>query len=169
MTRLRSELTIPVSETHGYVTKYTRAELLKLPKSHVNDAIAIASGKWGLGIEMYHCFQTPNQTYRIVPVRHHNRQLHKASILKGGIRKSNQAPKYVKGFRLWDKVLYNGIECFITGRRTSGYFALKTLDGMAIHNSANIKKLELLERSTNYRIEREAGAPLTTKVTSVRA
>ena len=48
------------------------------------------------------------------------RQLHKATILKGGIRKANQAEKYVCGFRLYDKVLYNGIECFVWGRRTSG-------------------------------------------------
>ena len=167
--RLRNELTIPVYETHGYVTKYTRVELLKLPKSHMNDAIAIASGKWGLDVSIYHSFQIPEQTYKIVPVRHHNRQLHKATILKGGIRKNNQASKYVKGFRLWDKVLYNRIECFISGRRTKGYFALRTLDGNVIHNSVNTKKLRLLERSTNYLIEKEDGASLTTKVKSVRA
>lgn len=154
MERLRDELTIPVLETHGYVTKYTRVELLKLPKSHTNDAIAIASGKWGLDVGMYHCFRMPEQTYMIVPVRHHNRQLHKASILEGGIRKNNQAPRYVKGFRLWDKVSYNGTECFISGRRTSGYFMLKTLDGKAFHNSASTKNLRLLERSTNYLIEK---------------
>lgn len=154
MDRLHNELTIPVYETHGYVTKCARAELLKLPKTHINDAIAIASGKWGLNVGIYHSFQMPEQTYKIIPVRHHNRQLHKATILKGGIRKSNQAPKYVKGFRLWDKVLYNGIECFISGRRTSGYFMLKTLDGKAIHNSANTKHLKLLEHSTNYHVER---------------
>ena len=167
--RLRKELTIPVYETHGYVTKYTRVELLKLPKSHINDAIAIASGKWGLDVSIYHNFQIPEQTYKMVPVRHHNRQLHKATILKGGIRKNNQASKYVKGFRLWDKVLYNRIECFVSGRRTKGYFALRTLDGNVIHNSVNTKKLRLLERSTNYLIEKEDGASLTTKVKSVRA
>ena len=53
------------------------------------------------------------KVYTIKPVRHHNRQLHKATILKGSIRKNNQAPKYVFGFRLFDKVLYNGIECFV--------------------------------------------------------
>ncbi|MBO7184787.1 MAG: HNH endonuclease [Oscillospiraceae bacterium] len=154
MERLRNKLAIPVYETHGYVTKYTRVELLKLPKTHINDAISIAYGRWGLKAGMYHNFRLPECSYGIMPVRHHNRQLHKATILKGGIRKNNQAPKYVRGFRLWDKVLYNGIECFISGRRTSGYFALKTLDGKAIHNGANIKNLRLLERSTNYLTER---------------
>lgn len=55
----------------------------------------------------------------------HNRQIHKATILKGGIRKNNQAPYIVKGFRLWDKVRYDGQECFISGRRATGYFISK--------------------------------------------
>ena len=63
-------------------------------------------------------------------------------------------PYIVKGFRLWDKVLYNGQECFISGRRTSGYFALRKLDGTTITNSISFKKLQLLEPATNYLIER---------------
>lgn len=167
--QLRNQLSIPVYESHGYATKYTREELLKLPKSHINDAIAIASGKWGLNTETNHNFHMPNTIYTIVPIRNHNRQLHKATILKGGIRKSNQALKYVNGFRLWDKVLYNNTECFISGRRTRGYFTLKTLKGKTVYNSANYKNLKLLERSTNYLIQKEVGAPLTTNVMSVCA
>jgi N6-L-threonylcarbamoyladenine synthase len=150
MERLRQQLQIPVYETRGYVTKYTRVELLKLPKSHVNDAIAIASGKWGLVVEMYHCFRMPERQHHILPVRHHNRQLHKATILKGGIRKNNQAPKYVKGFRLYDKVRWNGIECFVWGRRTSGSFLLRKIDGTKVKDGVNYKHLQLLERSDNY-------------------
>ena len=70
------------------------------------------------------------------------------------IRKANQAPYIVKGYRLWDKVAYNGTECFITGRRTSGYFALKELDGTVVSNSISYKKLRLLEAATNYITER---------------
>ena len=40
-------------------------------------------------------------------VRCHNRQIHKNTILKGGVRKRNQAEYEVKGFRLFDKVSYN--------------------------------------------------------------
>lgn len=93
--------------------------------------------------------------YYTKAVRHHNRQLHKATILKGGIRKANQAPYIVKGYRLWDKVSCNGTECFITGRRTSGYFALKKLDGTVVSNSISYKKLRLLEAATNYITERK--------------
>ena len=83
MQRLRSELDIPVWETQGYVTKYTRTELLKLKKSHTNDALAIAQGRCGFknsGKHIPQCWKN----YHIKPVRHHNRQLHKATILKGG-------------------------------------------------------------------------------------
>lgn len=42
-----------------------------------------------------------------------------------------------------------------TGRRTSGYFALKELDGTVVSNSISYKKLRLLEAATNYIIERK--------------
>ena len=148
--RLRSVLPVPVVETKGYITKGTRAELLKLPKSHINDALAIVQGKHGFGIIERTMVSRVDKQYTVKPVRHHNRQLHKATILKGGIRKSNQAAKYVKGFRLFDKVRYQGQECFIWGRRTSGSFLLRTLDGVIVKDGAGWKHLTLLERSSNY-------------------
>ena len=51
--RLRAELPIPVVETRGYITKATRERLLKLPKSHTNDALAIAMGRHGFGTVSY--------------------------------------------------------------------------------------------------------------------
>lgn len=76
------------------------------------------------------------------------------SILKGEIRKHNQADYAVYGFRLFDKVSYNNKECFIFGRRSIGYFDLKTLDNTHIHKSASWKKLKLIETRKNYLIER---------------
>ena len=145
MLRLRQQLDIPVCETRGYITKYTRGERLHLPKSHINDALAIAIGPNGA-----HSVARADQRYTIKPVRHHNRQLHKATTLKGGIRKSNQAPKYVKGFRLFDKVLFEGMECFIWGRRSSGSMLLRRLDGSKVKDGAGFRKLTLLERSSYY-------------------
>ena len=150
--RLRNEMPVPVVQTRGYVTKYTRAELLNLPKSHTNDALAIAQGKYGFGVKKGDIVRKSNQIYTIKPVRHHNRQLHKATILKGGIRKSNQAPTYVKGFRLFDKIRCNEIECFVWGRRISGYFLLRLLDGTKVKDGVSYKQLQLLERSSNYLI-----------------
>ena len=142
--RLRNELHIPVQNTYGYITKLLR-EQNDIKKSHINDARCISK----------HPLAEPcSVCYRTRAIRHHNRQIHKAKILKGGIRKANQAPYIVKGFRLWDKVFYNGQECFISGRRSSGYFALRKLDGTTITNGISFKKLKLLEPATNYLIER---------------
>ena len=152
MQRLCSELPIPVVKTRGYITKATREKLLVLPKSHTNDALAIAQGKQGFNVGYLPGIVQINKIYTIRPVRHHNRQLHKAAILTGGIRKSNQTEKYVFGYRLFDKVQFNGQDCFIWGRRTSGYFVVKTIDGKVIHNSASFKKLNLVERASNYLI-----------------
>lgn len=146
--RLRDELNIPIFETHGYVTKYTRVEILDLPKTHVNDALAIALGPQTMLTKI----KRADRIYTIIPVRHHNRCLHKSTILKGGIRKSNQAKRYVHGFRLFDKVLYKGTECFVWGRRTKGGFLLKTLDGKRVKDGVHPKYLQLLERSTTYLI-----------------
>ena len=153
MQRLRSELMIPIKETKGYITKYTRVEVLKLAKSHINDALAIAAGIRRHGVLTRPInIKRVDKSYLIKPVRHHNRQIHKATINKGGVRKLNQAPKYVKGFRLFDKVLYNSQECFIWGRRTSGSMLLRLLDGTLIKDGVSYKKLKLLERNNNYLI-----------------
>ena len=144
MARLKEELSVPVQETYGYITKMRR-EQNDIKKSHINDARCISK----------HPLAEPcNISYYTKAVRHHNRQIHKANFIHGGIRKRNQAPYIVKGFRLWDKVLYNGQECFISGRRLSGRFALRKLNGTIISNSASYKKIKLLEMTTNYLIER---------------
>lgn len=142
--RLRYKLSVPIEQTYGYITKLLREEN-KIAKSHTNDARCIAGFPKA----------TPCDTlYRTRAIRHHNRQIHKAKILKGGIRKRNQSPYLVNGFRLWDKVRYNGEECFISGRRSSGYFAIKKYDGAVVSNSASYKKLTLIETATNYITER---------------
>ena len=150
--RLRSELDIPVWETHGYITKYTREEKMHLPKSHINDALAICHGPAGFNDAGEFSIERATRVYTVKPVRHHNRQLHKATILKGGKRKANQAEKYVKGFRLFDKVLFEGKECFIWGRRSRGIFTIKTISGQMIKDGISYKRLKLLERSSNYLI-----------------
>ena len=150
--RLRSGLPIPVVETRGYITKATREKLLVLPKSHTNDALAVAHGPQGFRAGYLPNIRQADRLYTIRPVRHHNRQLHKATILKGGVRKANQAEKYICGFRLYDKVLYNGIECFVWGRRTTGIFTIKTINGKMIKDGISFKKLKLVEKSTSYLI-----------------
>ena len=136
-----------VSLTYGYITKNTRIES-KLPKEHRIDALCISGNPTVKRLDDW---------YFIKQVRKHNRQIHKANILKGGVKKLNQAPYLVKGFRLFDKVRYQGQECFIFGRRATGYFDLRKLDGTIIHRSASYKNLELLEIRKSLLWERMVG------------
>jgi N6-L-threonylcarbamoyladenine synthase len=128
-------LAIPVINTYGYITKNTRIKA-GLPKEHAIDALCIAS---------HPAAKLTKNFFVQKKIRCHNRQIHKANILKGGKLKRNQAPYKVHGFRLFDKVLYKGKVGFITGRRSSGYFALKTINGEKISNSAKHKELTLIE------------------------
>ena len=144
--RLRKEADAPVIGTYGYITKYWH-EKAGLEKSHINDAICISR----------HPYAKPLDTYYLTKaVRHHNRQIHKAKLSKGGIRNRNQAPYLVKGFRLFDKVLYQGKECFIFGRRVSGRMDVRLLDGTRINASVGYRNLKLLELRKAYLTERRA-------------
>ena len=88
-------------------------------------------------------------------VRCQNRQLYKANTLKGGIRKRNQAEYTVKGFRLFDRVEYQNHEYFIFGRRASGFFDIRNLNGQKVNKgSVSFKKLKLKETNKTYLIER---------------
>jgi hypothetical protein len=133
-----------VKITYGYITKNTRIQN-NLPKEHRIDALCISGNPNVKRLDYW---------YYIKQVRRHNRQIHKANILKGGKKKLNQAPYLVKGFRLFDKVKYKGEECFIFGRRSSGYFDLRKLDGTVIHRSANCKDLKLISKAKTLLWER---------------
>lgn len=138
-----------VSLTYGYITKNTRIEN-NLDKTHTVDARCISGNP---NVEPL------GYSYIKKKVRCHNRQIHKLNILKGGVRKQNQAPYLVHGFRLFDKVMYDNQECFIYGRRSTGYFLLKKLDGTIVHPSINYKKLKLIETKKNYITERRVALP----------
>jgi len=133
-----------VEMTFGYITKQVRIKN-NLPKSHRIDALCISGNPNAYQLDYY---------YYIKQVRKHNRQIHKANILKGGRKKLNQSPYLVKGFRLFDKVKYKGQECFIFGRRSSGYFDLRKLDGTIIHRSASYKKLTLISKVKTFLFDR---------------
>ncbi|NRD81072.1 HNH endonuclease [Bacillus sp. BRMEA1] len=130
--------------TYGYLTKHTRISH-GLEKSHEVDARCIS------GNPLAHPTQ---HVFILKQVRRNNRQLHKATILKGGIRKANKAEKYVKEFQLFDQVKYEEQACFIFGRRSTGYFDLRLLDGTVIHRSASYKKLIPLARASTWLVER---------------
>ena len=134
-----------VSLTYGYITKHTRIEN-DLPKDHYIDARCISGNPKAV---------SSGEVFYYKKVRCHNRQIHKAKILKGGIKKRNQAPYEVKGFRLYDKVLWKGQKCFIFGRRSTGRMDLRLLDGTHINASVGYKNLKLLNMCSNYLIEQK--------------
>lgn len=135
------ELYPNVHMTYGYITKHTRISR-NLEKAHYIDARCISGNPDAI----------PNGTvYYQKKVRCHNRQIHKMSIGKGSYRKLNQAPKEVKGFRLFDKVLYRKQEYTVFGRRMSGFFDIRDMDGNKINKgSISCKKLKLIEHQQGY-------------------
>ena len=149
--RLRAEYgDARVSMTFGYITKDTRIRH-RLEKSHRVDARCIAGhpnaascGEW----------------YAMRKLRCHNRKIHKDTILRGGIRKRNQTEKTIGGYGLWDVVLYEGILCYIHGRRSNGYFDVRQLDGTKVHPAIHYRKLTLAERTNSRLIERRKPIPL---------
>ena len=136
---------VKVRFTYGYKTAMARREH-GIEKSHDSDAYCIAGN---FAAERNCC-----NRYLHKFVRRHNRQLHKTTILKGGYRKANQAPKYVFGFRLFDMVSYKGVPCFVFGRRSSGSFDIRTLDGKKISAGVSYKRLKPLTKSTTMLTER---------------
>lgn len=126
--------------TYGYITKNNRIKH-NIKKSHHDDAFCIAGNFEAKRLDAY---------YLQKQVRKHNRQIHKMMINKGGIRKRNQAPYEIKGFRLFDKVSYKGQEAFIWGRRNIGNCILKLLTGEKIVDGAGFGKLKLLEKQKTF-------------------
>ena len=142
-----------VSLTYGYITKNTRIKN-GLPKEHYIDARCISGNPSAVSDGTY---------YYQKKVRCHNRQIHKNTFLKGNIRKRNQAPYFVKGFRLFDKVLYKGQECFIFGRRSTGSMDLRLLDGTHINACVGYKNIRRIDSRKNYITERRTAVPPTGK------
>jgi len=151
-----------VHMTYGYITKNKRIKL-GLPKDHYIDARCISDYP-----EAIHPFDKTVVYYQ-KKVRCHNRQIHKMTIQKGGYRKRNQADYLVKGFRLFDKVRFKGQECFIFGRRVSGSFDVRLLDGIKISPCAGYKKLKLLQICNGFLMERRMAFPSTAEAVGFHA
>ena len=132
-----------VNLTYGYITKNTRIKN-SLPKEHYTDARCISGNPKAI---------SSGTVYYQKKVRCHNRQIHKNTILKGGIRKRNQAPYDVMGCRLFDKVKWKGQNCFIFGRRSTGRMDLRLLNGTKINASVGYKNLKIIEMRKNYLTE----------------
>ena len=122
--------------TYGYQTKCDRISK-GLSKSIDTDAYAISSGDTNPLLS--------DTIYCINQIRRHNRQIHKSNILKGGKLKKNQADYKVFGYRLNDVVKYQGNRYYIGGRRESGYFNIRSLEGD--------KRLDILYKKLEFLYE----------------
>lgn len=139
------EIYSDVSTTFGYITKKIRIEN-GLEKDHRVDARCISGNPKAKSLD---CWFLQKAT------RRHNRQLHKMTILKGGDRKANQAPKYVFGYKLFDRVqMLDGKEGFVFGRRKNGSFDIRTLEGEILSAGITYKKLLSIEKRKTILIER---------------
>jgi N6-L-threonylcarbamoyladenine synthase len=146
--RLKEEIgtEIPCYETYGYITKHTRTRN-GLPKEHVIDARCISGNP---------CAYSDGKYLIIRKLRANNRQLHHATILRGGKRRNNQAPREVRGFRLMDSVEYAYRDCFLSGRRVSGSFSVADITGKVLADSVSYKKLALKHHNNTYIMEETA-------------
>ena len=136
---------IEVRMTYGYITKNTRIKN-GLSKEHYIDARCISGNPTA---------RPTGEMFYQKKVRCHNRQIHKSTILKGGYRKRNQVDYEIKGFRLFDTVRYKANAYIIFGRRNSGFFDIRTLDGTKVNKgSVSCKKLRLIQPNSSYLMER---------------
>lgn len=134
-----------VSMTFGYITKNVRITN-ELQKEHYIDARCISGNPLAKPLG-YFFYQKK--------VRCQNRQIHKSNILKGGRKKLNQAPFLVKGFRLFDLVEYQKELYYIFGRRDSGFFDIRKLDGTKVNKgSISCKKIRLIDMRKTILTER---------------
>ena len=142
--RLKEKYPI-VNLTYGYITKNTRIRN-ELPKEHRIDALCISGNPQVKRLDYF---------YFSKKVRCNNRQIHKANILKGGVKKLNQAQFEVNGFRLFDRIQYQDKLYYIFGRRNSGFFDIRTLDGTKVNKgSVNCKSFKLIQRRKSILTER---------------
>lgn len=133
--------------TFGYETKYKREEFLRLPKSHINDAIAICCED-GEVVEVV--------AGNVYTKRHVNKGDYQQTTGKHSQKRIPTGKLF--GLRKFDLIqTVKGIG-FITGKRRTGYFALGTIDGMHLTGSVNIKTncVRLTARNTTL-IQRRSG------------
>ncbi|MDD4123774.1 MAG: RNA-guided endonuclease IscB [Bacilli bacterium] len=131
-------------ETFGFVTKEHR-QLLKLPKEHYMDAVAIAS-------------QGDKVNFKT------NVVLFKKCMPEGdyqqskGIRSEQRIPTgKIQGFRKFDKVRYLGFEYFIKGRMSTGYAILMDSKGakVTLKPIPKFNKMERIQARNSWIISQE--------------
>jgi N6-L-threonylcarbamoyladenine synthase len=135
---------------YGYITKNTGIRN-GLEKDHAAGARCTGGNPKSIPLDA-------NYMQKVAGKR--NRQLHKATINKGGKRRLNQSPKYAHGCRLFGRVqMPGGRKGFILGRSSSGSFNVRALDGTRLSAGIRRKKPEPLEKRKAILAERGVRLP----------
>ncbi len=126
-----------VQVRYGYQTKYQRIQILDLPKSHTNDAVAIACE---IG-EMVRPLETV-YGIRCLPRGQYQRF--------NGLLSSHKcwAPRKVRGFKLYEVVEVQGDVGYIAGRREKGAFIIKDVTSGKNRAEVTPRKLVRVARPT---------------------
>lgn len=121
--------------TYGYVTKYQRIQVLNIPKSHVNDAVAIACAI-GEVVKpltvMYQLRCVPRGNYQMYNGKHSEHKV--------------WAPRKIKSWKLYELVEAKGQICYISGRRVNGAFVVKDVRSGKAFAEVTPRKLVRLAR-----------------------
>ena len=125
-----------VAVRYGYETKYQRIQVLSLPKSHANDAVAIACAigevvKPLTVVYQLHC--VPRGHYQMYNGKHSEHKV--------------WAPRKVKGWKLYELVEAKGQIGYIAGRRVNGAFVIKEVRSRKALAEVRPRKLVRLARS----------------------
>ena len=130
-----------VTITYGYETKYKRIQVLALPKSHANDAVAIACAVGEI-------VQPGSSVYQIRCIGRGNYQVY------NGKRSEHKvwAPKKLHGWKLYELVEAKGQMGYIGGRRVKGAFAVKDVAGGKTLLEVTPRKLHRLSRPVQGRL-----------------
>jgi len=135
-------------ETFGYETKFKREQVLRLPKTHYNDAVAI-------------CCEDGELIQPTLNVFHKRHMAGGDYQQTKGARSEKRIPVgKLFGLKKHDFVQTPQGTGFIKGKRSSGYFALETILGEKVHASANIKKntVRLTARTTTLTQQMESAS-----------
>jgi len=121
--------------TYGYETKYKRIQVLDLPKSHTNDAVAIAC-------RMGEVIKLRSPIYQMRCIARGNYQLF------NGKRGEHRvwAPKKLYGWKLYELVEAKGVRGYIGGRRVTGAFVIKDIATAQPMLEVTPRKLRRLHR-----------------------
>jgi len=122
-----------VAVTYGFETKYQRIQVLKLSKSHTNDAVAIACA-------IGEVVKPLTVVYQLRCVSRGNYQMYNGKHSEHKV----WAPRKVKSWKLYELVEAKGQIGYISGRRVNGAFVVKDVgSGKALAEVTPRKLLRL--------------------------